>query len=78
MDDRDNIHDHVNTPDAAPKETHVGQKVFTPDQLNQAGEDKEYFHPKGGHKLDVPEDANENSLTPDVQITPDGTFKTIE
>ncbi len=78
MDDRDDIHDHVSTPDEAPKETHVGQKVFTPDQLNQAGEDKEYFHPKDDRKFNVPEDANNNALTPDIEITPDGTFKPIE
>lgn len=59
-------------------ETHEGKKVFTPNELNQAGEDKEYFHPKDGRKFNVPDDANDNALTPDVEITPDGTFKPIE
>lgn len=57
---------------------HVGKKVFTPAELNQAGEDKEYFHPENDHEYDVPADANDNSLTPDVQVTPGNTIEVIE
>ena len=58
-------------------ETHVGKKVFSPNELNQAGEDKEYFHPDGGRKFDAPNDANEHALTPDVEVTPDNKVKPI-
>ncbi|WP_140985797.1 hypothetical protein [Asticcacaulis tiandongensis] len=57
---------------------HVGKKVFTPGELNQAGEDKEYFPPEKGHEYDVPEDANDNSLTPDVQVAPGNKIKVID
>jgi hypothetical protein len=49
---------------------HVGQTVFSPGELNQSGEDKEYFHPKNGHQLEVPPDANNHALTPDVEVKP--------
>jgi hypothetical protein len=49
---------------------HVGKKVFSAGELNQSGEDKDYFHPKNGHKYDVPADANNHALTPDVEATP--------
>ncbi|MGA9658071.1 MAG: hypothetical protein WBQ60_03100 [Asticcacaulis sp.] len=57
------------------KGSNEGKMVFTPDELNQAGEDKEYFHPDGDHKYKVPEDANENALTPDVEVTPEHKVK---
>jgi hypothetical protein len=58
-------------------ETHVGKKVFSPNELNQAGEDKEYFHPKGDRKFDAPKDANKHALTPDIEVTPDNKVKPI-
>ncbi len=54
-----------------------GKLVFKPNELNQSGEDKEYFHPKGDHKFNAPKDANEHALTPDIEVTPDNTIKTI-
>ena len=51
-------------------ETHKGKHVFSPNELNQSGEDKEYFHPKDGHKFHVPKDANNHALTPDVELSP--------
>ena len=48
--------------------TFVGKKVFSPNELNQAGEDKEYFNPKDQHHFTVPKDANEHDLTPDLQL----------
>ncbi len=50
--------------------TYEGKRVFSPNELNQAGEDKEYFHPKDGHKFSVPSDATHHDLTPDVVLTP--------
>lgn len=58
-------------------ETHVGKKVFSPNELNQAGEDKEYFHPDGGRKFDAPKDANAHALTPDVEVTPGNKVRQI-
>ncbi|HTM79753.1 hypothetical protein [Asticcacaulis sp.] len=58
-------------------ETHVGKKVFSPNELNQAGEDKEYFHPDGHHKFNAPKDANAHALTPDVEVTPGNKVKQI-
>ena len=58
-------------------ETRVGKKVFSPNELNQAGEDKEYFHPDGHHKFKTPKDANEHALTPDVEVTPGNTVRQI-
>ena len=49
---------------------HVGKTVFTPGELNQSGEDKDYFHPKNDRKFEVPQDANNHALTPDVEVTP--------
>lgn len=59
-------------------EEHVGKKVFTPGELNQAGEDKEYFHPDKDHKFDAPADANHHALTPDIEVTPDNTVEVIK
>ncbi|MDV6332360.1 hypothetical protein [Asticcacaulis sp. 201] len=58
-------------------ETFEGKTVFSPNELNQSGEDKEYFHPDKGRKFDAPKDANANALTPDVEVTPDNTVKRI-
>ncbi|HEX7799909.1 MAG TPA: hypothetical protein VF402_06140 [Asticcacaulis sp.] len=59
-----------------PDPVHEGQKVFSPDQLNQAGEDKEYFHPKKDHRYDVPKDANAHALKPDVEVAPGNKLRT--
>jgi len=48
------------------------KKIFTPSELNQAGEDKEYFHPGQNHRFKVPEDANEHQLSPDIKVLPTG------
>ncbi len=64
-------------PHLAVDETHVGKKVFSPNELNQAGEDKEYFHPDGGHKFHAPKDANQHAIKPDVEVTPDNKIKPI-
>ena len=50
--------------------TYEGKLVFRPNELNQAGEDKEYFHPKDDHHFKVPTDAQHHDLTPDVVLTP--------
>lgn len=54
-----------------------GKKVFKPGELNNAGEDKEYFHPKKDHHFDTPQDANNHALTPDVEVAPGNTVKTV-
>ncbi len=56
---------------------HVGKKVFTPGELNQSGEDKDYFHPKNGREFDVPADANNHALTPDVEVAPGNRVKDV-
>lgn len=61
-----------------PNPVHEGQKVFSPDQLNQAGEDKDYFHPDNDHRLDVPKDANDHALKPDVEAAPGNKVKTVK
>ena len=50
--------------------TYEGKRVFRANELNQAGEDKEYFHPKDDHQFKVPADAQHHDLTPDVVLTP--------
>jgi len=50
--------------------TYEGKKVFRPNELNQAGEDKEYFHPDDNHRFRVPNDAQHHALKPDVTLTP--------
>lgn len=63
-------------PDAA--DDHVGKKVFTAGELNQAGEDKDYFPPEKDHKFEVPKDANNHALTPDIEVAPDNKIKVIK
>lgn len=48
--------------------TYEGKRVFSAHELNQAGEDKEYFNPKDQHQFTVPKDANKHDLTPDLQL----------
>ncbi len=50
--------------------TYEGKRVFRPNELNQAGEDKEYFHPDDHHRFRVPNDAQHHVLKPDVTLTP--------
>jgi len=50
--------------------TYEGKLVFKPNELNQAGEDKEYFHPEEDHKFRVPDDAQHHALKPDLTLTP--------
>ena len=69
--------DTSNEPNAVDATTFVGKKVFSPHELNQSGEDKEYFHPDKDHKFQAPKDANDHALTPDVEVTPDNTVKRI-
>jgi hypothetical protein len=54
---------------------HVGKKVFTPGELNQSGEDKDYFHPKNDHRFSVPDDANNHALVPDLEVAPGNRIK---
>lgn len=56
--------------DATGTGTFEGKLVFSPNELNQAGEDKEYFHPKDRRHFTVPKDANQHDLTPDLQLKP--------
>lgn len=51
-----------------PASTYEGKRVFSPNELNQAGEDKEYFNPKDDHHFTVPKDANLHDLKPDLQL----------
>ncbi len=62
-------------PDYRP--AHPGKTVFKPGELNNAGEDKEYFHPRKDHQFDAPKDANNHALTPDVEVAPGNAVKTI-
>lgn len=57
---------------------HEGKTVFKPGELNNAGEDKEYFHPRKDHHFDAPKDANNHALTPDVEVAPGNTVKTLK
>jgi len=56
---------------------HVGKTVFSPGELNQSGEDKEYFHPRENHQFKVPADANNHALTPDVEVAPGNRVKEV-
>ncbi len=56
---------------------HVGKTVFSPGELNQSGEDKDYFHPKDDHRFNVPHDANNHALTPDVEVVPGNRVKEV-
>ncbi len=58
--------------------SHEGKKVFRPGELNNAGEDKDYFPHRKDHQFSPPKDANDHALTPDVEVTPDKTVKTIK
>ena len=60
-----------------PEDDRFGKKVFSPNELNQAGEDKEYFHPDGGHKFHAPKDANQHAIKPDVEVTPDNKVRPV-
>jgi hypothetical protein len=61
----------------ATTEPQEGRRVFSPHELNQSGEDKEYFHPDKDHKFDAPKDANAHAITPDIEVTPDNKMKVI-
>jgi len=56
---------------------HVGKTVFTPGELNQSGEDKDYFHPKNAHQFNVPADANNHALGHDVEVAPGNRVKEV-
>lgn len=58
--------------------TYEGKKVFRPNELNQAGEDKEYFPPKEQHRFHVPEDVQHHALRPDLTLKPGATKPEIE
>jgi hypothetical protein len=73
----DKPHVGSDIPDRDKPQTQEGKLVFSPNELNQAGEDKEYFHPEKDHKFDAPKDANKHALTPDVEVTPDNKIKPI-
>jgi hypothetical protein len=57
-------------PSEKPKAPIEGKRVFNARELNQSGEDKEYFHPDNDHKFKVPKDANDHALTPDIEVSP--------
>jgi hypothetical protein len=61
-------------PNAVDAVTYEGKRVFSAHELNQAGEDKEYFHPDKNHKFDAPKDANHHALTPDIEVKADNTI----
>lgn len=71
------VHQATEKPKPADTDTFEGKLVFSPHELNQSGEDKEYFHPDKDHKFDAPKDANKHALTPDIEVTPDNTVKKI-
>jgi hypothetical protein len=50
--------------------TYEGKLVFRPNELNQSGEDKEYFPPEDHHRFRVPQDAQHHVLRPDVTLKP--------
>lgn len=50
--------------------TYEGKLVFRPNELNQSGEDKEYFPPEDQHRFRVPQDAQHHVLRPDVTLKP--------
>lgn len=64
--------------DTSYQTAHPGKTVFKPGELNNAGEDKEYFHPKKDHQFEAPKDANKHALTPDIEVAPGNTVKTIK
>lgn len=50
--------------------TYEGKLVFRPNELNQSGEDKEYFPPEKDHQYRVPQDAQHHALRPDITLKP--------
>ncbi|MBP2159658.1 MULTISPECIES: hypothetical protein [Asticcacaulis] len=58
--------------------TYEGKLVFRPNELNQSGEDKEYFPPEDQHRFRVPQDAQHHVLRPDVTLKPGGGKLEIE
>lgn len=58
--------------------TFEGKKVFSPNELNQSGEDKEYFPPKEGHRFHAPNDADKHALKPSLDMRPGATDPTPE
>jgi hypothetical protein len=58
--------------------TYEGKLVFRPNELNQSGEDKEYFPPEDHHRFRVPQDAQHHALRPDVTLKPGGGKPEIE
>ena len=58
--------------------TYEGKLVFRPNELNQSGEDKEYFPPEDQHRFRVPPDAQHHALRPDVTLKPGGGKPEIE
>jgi hypothetical protein len=58
--------------------TYEGKLVFRPNELNQSGEDKEYFPPEDQHRFRVPQDAQHHVLRPDVTLKPGGGKPEIE
>jgi len=56
--------------------TFEGKKVFSPNELNQSGEDKEYFPPKEDHQFHAPNDANQHALKPSLDMRPGATDPT--
>ena len=58
--------------------TYEGKLVFRPNELNQSGEDKEYFPPEDHHRFRVPQDAQHHVLRPDVTLKPGGGKPEIE
>jgi hypothetical protein len=65
-------------PNAVDTVTYEGKTVFSPHELNQSGEDKEYFPPDKGHRYEVPKDANDHALTPDIEVRPEQKIGKVE
>ncbi|ESQ75957.1 hypothetical protein [Asticcacaulis sp. AC402] len=72
--DGDNLNADPSEANAVDFVTYEGKTVFSAHELNQAGEDKEYFPPDKDHRFDAPKDANDHALTPDVEVKPDNTI----
>ena len=58
--------------------TYEGKLVFRPNELNESGEDKEYFPPEDQHRFRVPQDALHHVLRPDVTLKPGGGKPEVE
>lgn len=76
----DQPQDHVERHDdpLSQEGTYEGKLVFRPNELNQSGEDKEYFPPEDQHRFRVPQDAQHHALRPDVTLKPGGGKPEIE